>query len=377
MKTLTDINNKLDSLDIDKENIRQAIISQSVSVDISESISTYGDYIRMINPDIRLNYIYAQAYQNGDSLDPADDIVWDSSNMLMDLGMKMSDFTDNSLVIKTGIKTSSIVYNDPPTRPWNSPKYCPIFTTKPYISQYYPDYYLNYFNLEARITSSPAFAADHTEYLLYTFPSVNPRTYPNMYNPNNAPNISKIDPSNSILMPYRVASPEYLDDELEITLKTNSIKADFNNVYHDTEHVQSVSRATPVSSTIGDSLTAYNPNNMDTIKLDLGPGFILKNYSPSSRKVRGGRSQKFYYIIVKDANNREIKKIVPFLRYNPSTKVYDTIILKDIHNENDNGIVVPYPYLYRNGQWEQMTQGKTYYDPVLGQHIVYFKFYYK
>ena len=64
---------------------------------------------------------------------------------------------------------------------------------------------------------------------------------------------------------------------------------------------------------------------MDTIKLDLGPGFILKNYFSSPRKVRGGRSQKFYHIIVKDTYNREIKKIVPFLRYNPSTKVYDTI----------------------------------------------------
>ena len=50
--------------------------------------------------------------------------------------------------------------------------------------------------------------------------------------------------------------------------------------------------------------------------------------------------------------------------------MYDTIILKDIYDENDNGIVVPYPYLYRNGQWEQMTQGKTY------DGTVYFKFYY-
>lgn len=370
MKTLTDINNKLDSLDIDKENIRQAIISQGVSVDISESISTYGDYIRMINPDIRLEYIYAQAYQTGDSADPANDIVWDSSNMLMDLGIKMSDFTDNSLVIKTGIQTSSIRYNDPPSIVWFSPKYCPIFTTKPYISQYYPDYYLNYFNLEARFTSKPK-AIDETEYLLYTFPSVNPSTYPNIHNGDDAPDISQIDPSNSILMPYRVTSPDYFDDELEITLKTNSITADFNNVYHDNTCIKSVSRATPVSSTIGDSLTAYNPNNMDTIKLDLGPGFILKNYFSSPRKVRGGRSQKFYHIIVKDTYNREIKKIVPFLRYNPSTKVYDTIILKDTHNKNDNGIVVPYPYLYCNGQWEQMTQGKTYDD------TVYFKFYYK
>ena len=371
MKTLTDINNKLDSLDIDKENIRQAIITQGVSVDISESISTYGDHIRMINPDIRLQYIYAYAYQTGDSPYPDNDIVWDSSNMLMDLGMKISDFTDNSLVINTGIMTSSIQYHDPPAIRWPSPKYCPIFTTKPYISQYYPDYYLNYFNLEARMTETPAHI-DQTEYLLYTFPSVNPRTYPDIHKGWNAPDISKIDPTNSILMPYRVASPDYFDDELEITLKTNSIKADFNNDYHDTEQVNSVSRVTPVSSTIGDSLTAYNPNNMDTIKLDLGPGFILKDYFSSyPRKVRGGRSQKFHYIIVKDAHNREIKRIVPFLRYNPSTKVYDTIILKDIHNENDNGIVVPYPYLYRNGQWVQMTQGKTY------DNTVYFKFYYK
>lgn len=369
MKTLTDINNKLDSLDIDKENIRQAIISQGVSVDISKSISTYGDYIRMINPDIRLTCIYAEAYQTGDSVDPLNDIVWDSSNMVIDLGMKMSDFSDNSLVIKTGIKTSSIIYDDPPTRRWASPKYCPIFTTKPYISQYYPDYYLNYFNLEARMTSTHSFD-DDTEYLLYTFPSVNPSTYPNIHRGNKAPDISKIDPSNSILMPYRVAPYTYFDDELEITLKTNSIRTIFNNAYHDTEHVEGFSRVTPVSSTIGDSLTAYNPNNMDTIKLDLGPGFILKDYFNYPRKVRGGRSQKFYHIIVKDTYDREIKKIVPFLRYNPSTKVYDIIVLKDIHNKNDNGIVVPYPYLYRNGQWEQMTQGKTY------NNTVYFKFYY-
>ena len=88
MKTLTDINNKLDSLDIDKENIRQAIISQGVSVDISESVSTYGDYIRKINPDIRLQYIDSQALQTGYSASPANDLFWDSSYILMDLGMK-------------------------------------------------------------------------------------------------------------------------------------------------------------------------------------------------------------------------------------------------------------------------------------------------
>lgn len=367
MADLTDVYNKLDSLDVDKENIRQAIITKGVGVNVNDTVSTYGDYIRKINPDIRLEYIYAYAYQTGDSVSAANDIVWDSSNMLMDLGMKMSDFAENSLVIKTGIKTSSIQYYDPSE--WPSPKYCPIFTTNPYISQNYPDYYLNYFNLEARFTYAPATTLS-TEYLLYTFPSVDPSTYPEMYNHNEAPDISTIDPSNSILMPYRITTDSYRDDELEITLKTNSIKADFNNTYNDREYVKSVTRTNPVYPTIGESLTAYNPNNMDTIKLDLGPAFVIKNYYYNPRKIRGGRSQKFYYINVKDSNNNIIKRIAPFLRYNPTTKVYDTIILKDIYNPEDIGTVVPYPYLYRNGQWEQMSQGKMY-D---GQ--VYFKFYY-
>ena len=60
--TVQDILDKIDLLEIDRSNIRRAIIAKDVYVPTDVTISTYGDYIRMINPDIELEYVYTYQY---------------------------------------------------------------------------------------------------------------------------------------------------------------------------------------------------------------------------------------------------------------------------------------------------------------------------
>lgn len=322
MATLTDINNKLDALEIDKENIRQAIISKDVNVPSNATVSSYGDYIRQINPDLELDWIM------GYSRDRHDFVL---NDLRIDLGIKFEldcgYYLYGSPFYNLGRKT--ILSNNPYTE-----------------SSLYPDYYLNYAELVACNWESFLTQESKNHEIIYSFPSidssVNNAILLNTYK---VPD-SSMDPSTSVLRPTLYVTDSSANDDFLVFFSDYSITLQNLTRSGPPSSYSTKTRSIEIEPVSGDSLIGYNIENSTNLYLDLNPS-IETSITNKSISIRRGYSQKFRMLRVY-RNGTKIHEYTPYIRFNASTGKYDTFVLKDKHDANYS-VVLPNPR-YKVGQ---------------------------
>lgn len=318
--TVQDILDKIGSLEIDRSNIRRAIIAKDVFVPTDVTISTYGDYIRMINPDIELEYVYTYQYYH-----PNDDesfLEWTYEDLRPDLGIKpVMQLEENQ-----GLEYK--LYSNP----WYENPATVIMSNTPYTgSTFYSGYNLDFFEIRAEkwtnnnvdtiTTGTPGYYS-----IAKIWPSLDTSTYSYYYKTRDD-NDSDVDPRTSFRR--QIWTPDEIEYAYPISIVIKPKIAE------------------------GDSLNTFDLDKTSNLRLDFNGctyhGNRFSTYEKYKKiEIRRGYSQKFSKLIINKvssfpAKTEQLHEFVPYIRFNPVTGKYDQFVIKDKMNPNDKGSLIKWP----------------------------------
>lgn len=349
--TVQDILDKIDLLEMDRSNIRRAIIAKDVYVPTDATVTPYGDYIRMINPDIELEYVYT--YQDTGP-QPYDFCRWTYEDLRPDLGIKpVMQLGENQ-------RLDYVLYSNL----WNSNPATVVMSNTPYTgSTIYHGYNLNFFEIRAEkwtsnnvdtiTTGTPAYYS-----VAKIWPSLDASTYNYYYKTRNSSD-SHVDPRTSFRR-----SIWYPDD-----VPSNSITISC------TPHIGQ-----------GDSLDTFNLDKTSNLCLDFngctyhGDGTYPPVYNENLYKnlqVRRGYSQKFSKLIINKVSSfphsvKKLHEFVPYIRFNPVTGKYDQFVIKDKMNPQNPASLIKWPWFasISSPTWLQTKPEIYTYDYVREERVV-------
>lgn len=322
--TVQDILDKIDLLEIDRSNIRRAIIAKDVYVPTDVTISTYGDYIRMINPDIELEYVYTYQYYHPNFDDSF--LEWTYEDLRPDLGIKpVMQLEENQCL-------EYVLYSNP----WYKNPATVIMSNTPYTgSTFYSGYNLDFFEIRAEkwtsnnvdtiTTGTPGYYS-----IAKIWPSLDTSTYSYYYKTRDD-NDSDVDPRTSFRR--QIWTPD------------------------DIEYAYPISIVIKPKIAEGDSLNTFDLDKTSNLRLDFNGCTFHSNYGNNDERyeeykklqVRRGYSQKFSKLIINKvsslpAKTEQLHEFVPYIRFNPVTGKYDQFVIKDKMNPNDKGALIKWPW---------------------------------
>ena len=314
--TVQDILDKIGLLEIDRSNIRRAIIAKDVYVPTDVTISTYGDYIRMINPDIELEYVYVHQSPVYSSL-----LEWTYEDLRPDLGIKPV------MQLEKNQSLEYVLYSNP----WYKNPATVIMSNTPYTgSTFYSGYNLDFFEIRAEkwtsnnvdtvTTGTPGYYS-----IAKIWPSLDTSTYSYYYKTRDD-NDSDVDPRTSFRR--QIWTPD------------------------DIEYAYPISIVIKPKIAEGDSLNTFDLDKTSNLRLDFNGCTYHDNYHDDEKykkiQVRIGYSQKFSKLIINKvsslpAKTEQLHEFVPYIRFNPVTGKYDQFVIKDKMNPNDKGSLIKWP----------------------------------
>lgn len=317
--TVQDILDKIGSLEIDRSNIRRAIIAKDVFVPTDVTISTYGDYIRMINPDIELEYVYVRQGSGSGSANHF--LEWTYEDLRPDLGIKPV------MQLEENQSLEYLLYSNP----WYDNPATVIMSNTPYTgSTFYSGYNLDFFEIRAEkwtsnnvdtiTTGTPGYYS-----IAKIWPSLDTSTYSYYYKTRDD-NDSDVDPRTSFRR--QIWTPDEIEYAYPISIVIKPKLAE------------------------GDSLNTFDLNKTSNLCLDFnGCTYHVNDYNDEKYKkiqVRRGYSQKFSKLIINKvssfpAKTEQLHEFVPYIRFNPVTGKYDQFVIKDKMNPNDKGSLIKWP----------------------------------
>lgn len=339
--TVQDILDKIGLLEIDRSNIRRAIIAKDVYVPTDVTISTYGDYIRMINPDIELEYVYAHQYTASGSF-----LEWTYEDLRPDLGIKPV------IQLKENQSLEYVLYSNP----WYKNPATVIMSNTPYTgSTFYSGYNLDFFEIRAEkwtsnnvdtiTTGTPGYYS-----IAKIWPSLDTSTYSYYYKTRDD-NDSDVDPRTSFRR--QIWTPDEIEYAYPISIVIKPKIAE------------------------GDSLNTFDLDKTSNLRLDFNGCTYHDNDNNEEYKkiqVRRGYSQKFSKLIINKvssfpAKTEQLHEFVPYIRFNPVTGKYDQFVIKDKMNPNDKGSLIKWPWHRYPGDrgWLQAKPYYYKYDSLTGE----------
>lgn len=351
--TVQDILDKIGLLEIDRSNIRRAIIAKDVYVPTDVTISTYGDYIRMINPDIELEYVYAHQYTT-----PSRSFLeWTYEDLRPDLGIKPV------MQLEENQSLEYVLYSNP----WYKNPATVIMSNTPYTgSTFYSGYNLDFFEIRAEkwtnknvdtiTTGTPGYYS-----IAEIWPSLDTSTYSYYYKTRDD-NDSDVDPRASF--GREIWTPDDIEYAYPISIHIKPKLAE------------------------GDSLNTFDLDKTSNLRLDFNGCTYHGNYNNDEKykkiQVRGGYSQKFSKLIINKVTSlrpntvigapktEKLHEFVPYIRFNPATGKYDQFVIKDKMNPNDKGSLIKWPWHRFPGDpgWLQTKPYSYTYDSRTGEGTI-------
>lgn len=337
--TVQDILDKISLLEIDRSNIRRAIIAKDVYVPTDVTISTYGDYIRMINPDIELEYVYARQGSGSGSADHF--LEWTYEDLRPDLGIKPV------MQLEENQSLEYLLYSNP----WYKNPATVIMSNTPYTgSTFYSGYNLDFFEIRAEkwtsnnvdtiTTGTPGYYS-----IAKIWPSLDISTYSYYYKTRDD-NDSGVDPRSSFRR--QIWTPDEIEYAYPIHIGIKPKIAE------------------------GDSLNTFDLDKTSNLRLDFnGCTYHVNDYNDEKYKkiqVRRGYSQKFSKLIINKVSSfpgkietEQLHEFVPYIRFNPVTGKYDQFVIKDKMNPNDKGSLIKWPWNRFPGSSAWLQQKPYYY----------------
>lgn len=335
--TVQDILDKIGSLEIDRSNIRRAIIAKDVFVPTDVTISTYGDYIRMINPDIELEYVYT--HQGSGSGSANHFLEWTYEDLRPDLGIKPV------MQLEENQSLEYLLYSNP----WYKNPATVIMSNTPYTgSTFYSGYNLDFFEIRAEkwtsknvdtiTTGTPGYYS-----IAKIWPSLDTSTY-SYYDKTRDDNDSDVDPRTSFRR--QIWTPDEIEYAYPISIVIKPKIAE------------------------GDSLNTFDLDKTSNLRLDFNGCTYHGDYYNDEKykkiQVRKGYSQKFSKLIINKvtsfpAKTEQLHEFVPYIRFNPATGKYDQFVIKDKMNPNDKGSLIKWPWNRFPGDRTWLQQKPYYY----------------